>query len=241
VLPGAQDRNAPTWLGSAWYVYAVIQPDQAAPSVSGVLPGLEIEVLPFRPVAILASRVRREIFDAASPFSRTGDADWLAERTAAHHAVIHATGPCLPMRFGALFSSLGALQAWLAPRVNVLRPALAQAAQLTEWMLTLREDPERVSPWLETGVQAERRADLARTEAAVAGWAQASRLALLADIGLGGLPAWTVLVPRDRTRQMANGGNLPANLPDGLSLHLSGPWPAYGLAAAAMAAEPDNV
>ncbi len=240
-LPQAADRDAPTWIGSAWYAYAVIPPGQPAPSISGVLPGLEIEVLPFRPVAILASRVRREVFDAASPFSRTGDADWLAERTAAHHAVIHATGPCLPMRFGTLFPSLGAMQAWLAPRSGILKPALAQAAHLTEWMLALREDPGRIVPWLETGAQEERRADLARAEAAVTDWAQESRVALLADIGLGGLPAWTVLVPHERTRLMARGGNLPGGLPKGLSLQLSGPWPAYGLAAAAMATEPAHV
>jgi Gas vesicle synthesis protein GvpL/GvpF len=242
VFPDTQTTDASAWLGSsAWYVYAVTAPGQPAPPVPGVLPGREVESLPFRPLAILASRVPRALFDAGRRFSRVGDADWVAERTAAHHAVIHAAIPCLPMRFGTLFRDLGALQAWLAPRVSILKPALAQAARHTEWMLTLREDPDRVSSWLGTERQAERRADLARAGAAVAGWAQASRLALLADIGRGGLPAWTVLVPHDRAMMMARGGNLPADLPDGLSLQLSGPWPAYGLAAAALAMEPAHV
>ena len=241
VLPHTPQTDASACLDSAWYVYAVTPPDRPAPLVPGVLPGGEVEALPFRPLAILASRVRRALFDAAMPFNRAGDADWVAERTAAHHAVIHAATPCLPRRFGTLFPDLGALQAWLAPRVRILQPTLAQAARHTEWMLALREDPGLVSPRLGTTIQAKRRAGLARAEAAVADWAQASRLALLADIGRGGLPAWTVLVPHDRAAMMAEGGDLPGGLPDGLSLQLSGPWPAYGLAAVALAMEPAHV
>jgi hypothetical protein len=239
--PETLDPETASWPGSAWYVYAVIPPGRPAPPVSGVLPDRDVEALPFRPLAILASRVRGDLFDPASPVSRINDPVWLAERTAAHHAVIHAAVPCLPLRFGTLFPGLGALQTWLAPRIRILEPALAQAARHTEWMLTLREDPDRVSPWLDTGTQAERRSALTRIDAVITAWAQSSRFALLADIGRGGLPAWTVLVPRNRTSVMDAGGNLPTNLPDGLSLHLSGPWPAYGLAAAAMALEPNHV
>jgi hypothetical protein len=145
------------------------------------------------------------------------------------------------MRFGTLFADLGALQSWLAPRVSILKPALALAAGHSEWMLAVHEDPSLVPSWLSTKTQAERRVGLARAEAAVVKWAEASRLALLADVGRGGLPAWTVLVPHDQAAMMTRGGHLPGGLPAGLSLRLSGPWPAYGLAAAALAMEPAHV
>ena len=138
----------------AWYVYAVLPENTgvALLELEGVLPEVRVEALPCKFVTILASRVPRSLFDQADPANRTGDPDWMAERITAHHAVnaaASASGPCLPMAFGALFSNLDVLLGWLTPRIEALQAALTQAAKQTEWALALQEDAPALAAWLD--------------------------------------------------------------------------------------------
>src|SRR6478609_3060081 len=111
----------------AWYAYCVLLAGNGAPPVEGVLPHTRVEAIPFGAVTVLASQVSRSLFDRENPANCTDDPAWMAERLEAHHAVNVAasvTGPCLPLAFGALFSSHDVLRDWVAPRTAALQAAL---------------------------------------------------------------------------------------------------------------------
>jgi hypothetical protein len=208
--------------------------------------------------------VPRALFDQDSPSNRTTDPDWMAERAAAHHQVIAASCPCLPLSFGVLFSGLDPLRAWLAPRADRLAVALRQAAAQTEWALTMTEDSPALSAWIDAHdppVRAchaaiadagagkaflmTRRLEKLRREARlrclgalttqVTAWTESRRFRLLDEAHRGGLPSWTVLVPEGEVPREPPSTSWPGHdgrgvVPEGLSLRLSGPWPAYAFA-----------
>jgi hypothetical protein len=123
------------------YAYAVVPAAAAVPAVPGVLPGAPPERIAAGDLAILASRVPRD--DFAGEASRMADPAWVAERAAAHHAVVaaaFAAGPVLPLAFGALFSTEAALRRWLEGSAPLLAAALATAAGAEEWSVSLKED-----------------------------------------------------------------------------------------------------
>jgi hypothetical protein len=278
----------------AWYVYAIlpqagrVPADQASSTEpdAAILPAATVAAVPLGSLTILASLVPRALFERGHPASRTADPDWMAARIAAHHAVnaaAAATGPCLPLAFGTLFSSLDLLRDWLAARQAMLRAALARLAGQAEWAVSLVEDAATHAAWLERhapGLEAlaraaadasegiaflmARRLDKARATARrthleavtamVAAAMAAARLDVMAEparAGLPvGLPVWTVMLPRaaDPAQGEAAKGEsapLPATLaalatdlhPCGLSLRLTGPWPAYAFARAVLAEE----
>jgi hypothetical protein len=261
----------------AWYVYAVLPGDAFAPPGDGVLPGAPVEATRFDTLIILASLVPRALFDSANPANRTADPLWMAARVEAHHGVIVAAteaGPCLPLVFGSLFSSLDLVRQWLAPRRGTLLEALARVAGHQEWAVSMQEDSAVHGGWLEahdpalqamaaavaaagegTAFLLARRLDKARTAAraahiAAAATALARRLTdagldFTADATSSGLPGWSVLV-RDPASGQPASISPPAVLADavdpgmqpaGLSLRLSGPWPAYAFARAALVQE----
>jgi hypothetical protein len=252
----------------AWYVYCVVPAAYRAPLPDAILPATSIEALTFGPLTVLASLVSRSLFDQANAAHRTADPDWMAARVQAHHAVnVAATraGPCLPLTFGALFSSLDLLRDWLAPRQGTLCDALAQAGELTEWTLALHEEPAAHAAWLDshdpalcklvdeaaragegTAFLLERRLDKARRMTRSQNLADlaahvSSKLAeagctVLPEPPRQGLPHWTVLARDAGLPVLA--ASLDARLPPGcLSLRLTGPWPAYGFARAALSGE----
>jgi hypothetical protein len=199
-----------------------------------------VEAVPVGAFTVLTSLVSRAEFDAADPANRTADPDWMAHWTQAHHAVnLAATGagPCLPLAFGVLFSSLDLLRDWLAPRAAALQAALATAVRQTEWALSVQEDAALHAAWLEqhdpalrrladtvrdagTGTafllsrQLERARAVSRAAAmqAVAerieAWLKAADLLTVAEPPRAGLPRWTVLEPRAQPQA----GALPARL-----------------------------
>jgi hypothetical protein len=260
----------------AWYTYSVLPASAGAPAGDGVLPGAPVEALRFGPLTVLGSLIPRALFDSGNSANRTADPAWMAARVEAHHAVNVAAsqaGACLPLAFGALFSSLDLLGQWLQPRSATLLKALEQAAGQTEWALSLQEDATAHAAWLDredpalkrlaeaaatagegTAFLLARRQDKARTKArsehidAVAATVEtrleAAGLGLLHEAPRDGLPGWTLLIPKptpaNQPAEQILG--LTAELePSGLSLRLSGPWPAYAFARAALAQEAVDV
>jgi hypothetical protein len=266
-----------TGSAQAWYVYNVLPEAADAPAVAGILPDSSVEAIDFEQLTVLVSPVPRGLFDRDSPANRTADPVWMAARLEAHHAVnVAATeaGACLPLAFGALFSSLDLLREWVTPRADALRSALARVTGQTEWALSMQEDAAAHAAWLDredpelkrlseaaaaagegTAYLLARRLEKARTAARLGhiGAAAAGVAERLSEIRCGlldeplraGLPGWTLLVSGhgdagpDRPNALSERVRvLAADLePAGLSLRLSGPWPAYGFARAALARE----
>ncbi len=78
--------------------------------VAGVEEGQPVGVVEMQDLAVVISKVPLEAFEAALA---TGEPDpaWIVPRAMQHERVIEAImarSPVLPVRFGALFSSLGA-------------------------------------------------------------------------------------------------------------------------------------
>jgi len=264
-------------LTQAWYVYCVLPAAAAAPPETGRLQGAPVAAVPVGAFTVLTSLVPRALFDESHPANKTDDPAWMAACMQAHHdvnAAATASGPCLPLAFGALFSSLDLLRGWLAPREGALRAALAQVAAQTEWALALQEDVGRHAAWLDrhdpamrrlsdaavgagagTAFLLSRQRDKARGTARAASiaaaaerveeWLARASLGVVAEAARAGLPHWTVLEPLDPERP----DRLPRRLepladelaPTGLTLRLTGPWPAYRAARAATAPAPTPV
>jgi hypothetical protein len=261
----------------AWYVYAVIAPGQPAPDVPGLLPGTTVDAISFGTVDVLATLVPRALFEDGQDGNRTDDPDWMAERAAAHHAVVAAAASrqaCLPLGFGTLFSSLDRLAEWLRPRAAALRDGIARIAGAAEWCLAICADPARHGAWLarhdaelqrlarqaetagagtafllakriDKAQVAARLGHLASVEARISALLMATGWPVLAERQRDGSPAWSILAPADAaaaplvqqwlaviTEELA---------PSGLAVRLTGPWPAYAFARAAMQAEAAHV
>jgi hypothetical protein len=148
-----------------------------------------------------------------------------------------------------------------------LQATLDRVATQTEWALSLREEPDSLAEWLDrhdtavagqkaamasagqgTAFLMTRRLTNLRANARVGQIAEATRTveATLTGSGVGvlphtprgGLPNWTLVLPNDRPRAIS--AVMPAlsdGLPAGLSLRLSGPWPAYAFAREALGNE----
>ncbi len=255
----------------AWYIYCVVPAAADAPAAEGILPGSHLEAVAANGVTVLASLVPRAFFDESDPASRTADPDWMAARVEAHHAVIAAAaaaGPCLPLAFGALFSSLDLLRDWIGPRTDALCSGLNHVAGHAEWVLLLQEDGAAHVAWLDrhdpdlrrmaetvaaagegTAYLLLRRLDKARgaartrhldaIAATVGKWIGDAGFQIHADRARAGLPAWSSLIPDDATQALSDrAALLAADLAHaGLSLQLSGPWPAYAFARGALSEE----
>jgi hypothetical protein len=252
----------------AWYIYAILPPGATVPEASPILPGAGLEILPCCDLAVLASRVPRALFDSTDPDRRTDDPDWMQLRLVAHHAVNAACvagSACLPLAFGVLFSSLAALEDWLAPLAGASRRALGRVAGQSEWALELREDAPTHEAWLDAadaGLRELRQA-IASAGPGIAFLKtrqletarRAARDRHLGDVaadiarrlgatGLyvgGGAPSWSVLAPRSPAvpppLEQALSPLAACVLPAGLEIRLHGPWPAYGYARAVLAGE----
>lgn len=248
---------------TALYAYAVVEPDAALPS------GSPLTLVAADGVAAVVGEVDRAAFEPG-PDCRTNDPDWVAAAAAAHHAVVAecvATGPALPLAFGALFSGPMPLQAWLMARVAALRPALGEVAGCEEWGLALMEDAVAHAAWLEThdtalrdlAAAADRASEgtrflLERRRSRALTALRANRHRALGE-QVGGILAgharraagaattaaaptlsWTGLVPRAAVAMLrADLANAARDLAEtGMTLALSGPWPAYAFAREAL-------
>ncbi|NKC34543.1 GvpL/GvpF family gas vesicle protein [Falsiroseomonas selenitidurans] len=244
----------------ALYAYAVVPPEASPPGGDvAILPGSGFTLVRAGGCAALASPVPRAPFEAG-PEGRAGDPAWVAERAAAHHAVVAAMaarGAVLPMAFGALFSGPGPLAEWLAVREEALVAALAQVAGCAECSARLEEDAARHEAWLDAhdadlGDLSRRAASaaagtaflLARSRARRMAEARAARQAIVAREVSARLGRHAHVMPEPLTALVPRAA-LPALLEEmraaaadlaesGMALRVIGPWPPYAYARAAL-------
>jgi hypothetical protein len=79
------------------------------------------------------------------------DPDWIVPRACHHERVIEAVmraSPVLPVRFGAVFSSQGALVELLAARHDEIARFLEAVADKEEWAVRVLADPEQGVAWV---------------------------------------------------------------------------------------------
>ena len=144
-------------MNDALYTYAVVDAGCAPPDVGAILPGAALFALAEGKVAALASPVPRAWFEAG-PQCRIDNPDWLAERAAAHHAVVAGLHDAvLPLAFGAIFSGEAPLRAWLRDGAPRFAAALGAVRGQSEWSVLLSEDAVAHAAWLrahDTGLAA---------------------------------------------------------------------------------------
>ena len=129
--------------------------------------------------------------------------------------------------------------AWLDrndPALSQLAESAANAERGTAYLLGRRLDKAR---------SAARIQHLNAIAASVANWVRAAGFDLFTDPPRNGMPAWTALTPdqapNGQNALPARVGQLAADLAHaGLSLRLSGPWPAYAFARHALSQESVN-
>jgi Gas vesicle synthesis protein GvpL/GvpF len=134
----------------ALYAYGVLPAGLLAPVAEPILPGAAVGLVGEAGLAALISPVPRALFEPG-PDCRMTDPGWVAERAAAHHAMLAAAaaqGPVLPLAFGALFSSEAPLRDWLRGRAAALQQGLAAIDGCEEWGLILTEDEASHAAWL---------------------------------------------------------------------------------------------
>jgi hypothetical protein len=86
---------------------------------------------------------------APAPDHVWSDGDWLAERAAAHHAVVAGLHDAvLPLAFGAIFSGEAPLRAWLRDGAPRFAAALGAVRGQSEWSVLLSEDAVAHAAWL---------------------------------------------------------------------------------------------
>jgi hypothetical protein len=130
------------------HAYAVVPAVAPVPAAARhVLPDVGVELVAAGPVAAVVSPVPR------SAFTEPCSAEVTAARGLGHHAVVAAAaacGPCLPLAYGAVFSSAGPLRAWLSGRAESLSAALAELGSAAEWTATVEEASAGHAAFLET-------------------------------------------------------------------------------------------
>jgi hypothetical protein len=115
------------------YLYGIVRADTEIPAG---LPGLEadapVRALHCGPLTALFSLVPRDDFETEAP----ADPAWIVPRALRHEHLIEKVGllgPILPVRFGALFSTRDALEAWLSFNNDVILRFLDHVAGKDEW------------------------------------------------------------------------------------------------------------
>jgi hypothetical protein len=242
----------------ALYAYAVIPATMPVPTTEQrVLPGVGLALVTQGPLSAIVSAVPR------APFTDAADAEATAARALGHHGVVSAaaaTGPCLPLAYGALFSSCAPLGAWLAERSDRLCAALADLGRASEWTALVEEDEASHAAWLD---DADAELSLLRATAQSAGAgtayllsrkleklrlarrserlgaivAEATRIVeasapMLERRTGSGKAKLTTLVRNDHAAALGEAmAGLARRLSGtGIAVAFTGPWPAYGYA-----------
>ncbi len=253
----------------AWYVYGVL-PEAVATAALAALPQPAPAILPDTEVTVIAacglaawvSAVPRGPFVADHPASCAADPDWIAARAAAHHQVVMQAatlGQCVPLGFGTLFSSPGAVRAWLTASSGGLRLALAELGGKREWTVRLSCDEAARSNWLRAndpdllalaeaaasagpGAAFLMRRRLEKAETPVRAAQAKSVLAGLSDDfralnwlvrdepTAGAQAGWAILAPEADDVAGRVAASAAVLAGSGFSLRVTGPWPPYAFA-----------
>lgn len=185
------------------------------------------------------------------------------------NAAASAAGASLPLAFGALFSDLTLLETWLEARAARLRAALAEVAGQAEWALILAEDAAAHGAWLDVhdpdlcrlaekaagagagvgfliarqrdkALQAARTRHLAAVRAALQERLAHEPVALVGAPVAADRPTWNLLAASAAGVAELADDMAAALAPTGLMLRLTGPWPPYAFARAALAEEMED-
>ena len=181
---------------------------------------------------------------------------------------LHACGTCLPLGFGTLFASAAGVRDWLTRHQAGLRAGLARLEGQDEWGLTLQLDQAVFTDWAARGdaglaalAEAAARATggtafllgkrFSRARQAAGEAAFPALLAALEQVfaACGARPraerpapgvqaSWSLLLPHGQTLHACHADAAARWAQAGVSLRLTGPWPPYAFARAAL--EQDN-
>lgn len=135
----ASDRcaAAETEPGEALYLYCLARAGELA-AIEG--PGVDaehsLELISFKDIAAVVTRVRVDDFCGPSAEARMKDLAWVGSRVCRHHEVVEhamARSPVVPARFAVLFSSRERLGAWLGTYRDAIWRALDRFTSHEEW------------------------------------------------------------------------------------------------------------
>jgi hypothetical protein len=128
---------------SVLYVYAITR-DAVTPRTEAVDQSRSFGSVERNRIAAVYTRVPREEFSQEAIDRRAGDLEWLGSIGYRHQAVVGAlmrSTPVIPLRAFTLFSSEGALSAYLDENAARLRPMLDRLAGKQEWTLRIEFEP----------------------------------------------------------------------------------------------------
>lgn len=111
----------------------------------------EVFLHAFDKVVAALGRVSVEDFSGPEAEQNMRDLSWLGPRALEHEAVIDAVmrvSPVLPARFGTLFSSLQALERFVAANGTAITNFLEDLDNKEEWAVKGRLDRAKASAWL---------------------------------------------------------------------------------------------
>jgi hypothetical protein len=122
---------------SATYLYGVARSGtEVAPDLPGIEETGPVRALELAGLAAVVSEVPVEPFESHA----ATDLAWLVPRAVRHERVIEtmrARAPILPVRFGSLFTSREALEAWAAENRHSIEGFLQHVADKDEWTIKL--------------------------------------------------------------------------------------------------------
>lgn len=127
------------------YVYGIVDSDALAGPVdtAGVDGSRGIALLVVRNLAAVVGEVEVGEFEGDALEQNVARPGWLEEKVRAHESVLEElvnTTTVVPMRFGSIFSSAGALTRMLLDRAGALEAALDRVRGRSEWGVKLHWD-----------------------------------------------------------------------------------------------------
>jgi hypothetical protein len=234
------------------YAYGVIEgaglPE--LPQVEGIDPSHPVTVIGSGRVSAVASKVDVSNFEGEALQANVNKEGWLEAQVRAHERVLDTLVPLMavvPMRFGSIFSSKGALQQMLEENVDALTECLDRVRGKVEWGVKLyRNADERVevpsAPASGRDYLQRRSAEMRAAEEAIAA---AGSVAQEVYEELAKSSDGAVMVASRRERDASMVLNAAYLVPDsrrdefmkradraqedhpGFVLEITGPWPAY--------------
>jgi hypothetical protein len=139
------------------YLYCFARPLSEPPEVVGIDGRQYVNALTINDVTAIWSPVPLDAFAGLTGEANLRDSSWVVPRACQHERVVEAVmrrSPVLPVRFGAVFSTPGALEERLAKWATVISRFLDDVAGKEEWSVKGFADPDRVGKWLTASVPA---------------------------------------------------------------------------------------